>query len=116
VPPSYLQTDMAVASIRVNLRARMFHFDQIAVLRDGSSQAATHNKNLKPVVIPSYKDPDFIEWLKPQEEKEVIVGHDVSCSTFVIPPHRPNASVGFQISGPRTIQLRCEMASPRWPL
>jgi len=28
-----IKTDMAVAGIRVNLRARMFHFDQIAAVK-----------------------------------------------------------------------------------
>lgn len=77
---------MAVASIRVNLRTRMYHFDKIAVLKDGSAQAAAHNKTVAPVVIPSHKDPDYIEWLKPQEEKDVIIGTDVSVYSLNIPP------------------------------
>lgn len=68
---------MAIASIRVNLRTRMFHYDRIAVLKDGSAQAAAHNKAVKPTIIPSHKDPDYIDHLKPQEEKDVLVGNDV---------------------------------------
>lgn len=73
---------MAVAGIRVNLRTRMFHFDKIAVHKNGSAQAAAHNKTVKPVIIPSHKDPDYIEWLKPQEEKDTIIGNDVSIHTY----------------------------------
>lgn len=94
---------MAVAGIRVNLRARMFHFDQIAVLKDGASQAAAYNKALKPAVIPSYKDPDFIEWLQPQEEKDIVVGQDVSRSVYVMSLERLKISAGFEISGPSAV-------------
>jgi hypothetical protein len=107
---------MAVAGIRVNLRARMFHFDQIAAVKDGSSQAAAYNKSLKPTVMPSYKDSDFIEWLKPQEEKDVIVGHDVSYSPHISISTPLRISLGFQARRPRTIELRCKVANPRWPL
>lgn len=69
---------MAIASIRVNLRARMYHFDQIAILRDGSAQAAKYNSKVKPAIIPSHKDPEFVECLSGDEEKEVVIGQDVS--------------------------------------
>lgn len=60
----------------------MYHFDKIPVIADGSDQAKGHNTTSKGTVIQSHEDAGAIDWLKPQQEADTLIGESVGLSYF----------------------------------
>ena len=71
------KTDRAIGNIRVNLRTRMYHFDKIPVIADGSERAKSYNRTAKGLVIQSHEDAGAIDWLTSEQEKQTLVGEAV---------------------------------------